>query len=477
MGKTWSKYQQAVIDEAREGMGHAVVIARAGSGKTTTIMGAVEAISGGKSILLCAFNKSIQVELAERAPGSCDVKTLHSLGLQAVKSAWGRGIRIDDKRTERFCKKLLPRDFDGMIAVRKLVGFGKNLWCKSVEEVYQASIAFDVSADNIEQYDLAQMAWEVMEMGRQNDGCVDFDDMIWLPCVEHMQLPGWDVVFVDETQDLNACQLELAKKAAKGVGRIIAVGDDRQAIYQFRGADSEAMPNMIKELQATVLPLSVTYRCGRSIVKMAQMIVPDLEAWEGAEEGMVFNCGYSRMKRECRPGDFILSRTNAPMMSLCLDFLRRGIRARIQGRDVGKSIMTLVRKSKCDDVPGMIEWLMTYREAQMRVINAAGADERAIDALYDKIDTIVALCDGLSTTVELDGRISQLFSDDKESSGSIMLSSVHKAKGLEASKVWMLADTFRGGKTEEDNIKYVAITRAKQQLAYASKKDDDNSED
>lgn len=476
MGKTWSLFQQAVIDEARDGMGHAVVVARAGSGKTTTIMGAVEAISGGKDILLCAFNKSIQMELAERAPGSVDVKTLHSLGLQAVKSAWGKGVRIDDKRTEIFCKKLLPRDFDGMIAVRKLVGFGKNLWAKSVEDVYKISIAFDVSADNIEQYDLAGMAWEVMEMGRQSNGTVDFDDMIWLPCVEGMQLPGWDVVFVDETQDLNACQLELVKKAAKGKGRIIAVGDDRQAIYQFRGADSEAMPRMIKELQATVLPLSVTYRCGRVIVKQAQQIVPDLQAWEGAEDGVMFTCSYEKMIRECRPGDFILSRTNAPMMSLCLGFLRRGIRACIQGRDVGKSIMSLVRKAKVDDVPGMIEWLMSYREKQMAIINASGGDERAVDALYDKIDTIVALCDGLSTITELDGRISQLFSDDKESSGAIMLSSVHKAKGLEADKVWMLADTFRGGKTEEDNIKYVAITRAKKQLAYVYKDDDHDEE-
>lgn len=475
MSRKWSKYQQAVIDEARDGMGHAVVVARAGSGKTTTIMGAVEAIRGNKEILLCAFNKSIQEELADRAPGNCDVKTLHSLGLQAVKQAWGRGTRIDDKRTERFCKKLLPRreDFDAMIAVRKLVGFGKNLWAKSVEDLYRISIAFDVTCE-LEPYRMCELAWQVMEMARENDGCVDFDDMIWLPCVEHMQLPGWDVVFVDETQDLNACQLELAKKASRGSGKIIAVGDDRQAIYQFRGADAEAMPRMIEELNATVLPLSVTYRCAKSIVRMAQQIVPDLEAYEGAEEGETFSCTRGRAMREAQAGDFILSRTNAPIMSMCLKFLKRGVRARIQGRDVGKSIMTLVRKSKMDDVPGLCEYLVTYRNNELNRLTAAGGDERAIDALYDKVDTIIALTEGLTTTSELEGRINRLFADSGD--GQIMLSSVHKAKGLESERVWTLADTFRGGKTEEDNIKYVAITRAKKQLASVYKDEDDNED-
>ena len=67
------------------------------------------------------------------------------------------------------------------------------------------------------------------------DGCIDFDDMIWLPVVLDLPQRKFDRVFIDECQDLNRSQIELSLRAVKPDGRILAVGDPHQAIYSFRG--------------------------------------------------------------------------------------------------------------------------------------------------------------------------------------------------------------------------------------------------
>ena len=111
--------------------------------------------------------------------------------------------------------------------------------------------------------------------------------MIWFPFVYRLNVGKFDVVFVDEAQDLNQAQIAMVLSANKMDGRIIAVGDPAQSIYQFRGADSEAIPNFINKLGAKTLPLSVTYRCPKRVVSLAQEIVPDIMASPGAKDGTV----------------------------------------------------------------------------------------------------------------------------------------------------------------------------------------------
>ena len=105
-------------------------------------------------------------------------------------------------------------------------------------------------------------------------------------------------------------------------GRIIAVGDPAQSIYQFRGADSEAIPNFIDKLRAKTLPLSVTYRCPKSVVRLAQEVVPDIEAAPGAPEGTVRKYSLKNFLNRLNPEISFLSRTNAPLIKYCLKLLR-----------------------------------------------------------------------------------------------------------------------------------------------------------
>jgi superfamily I DNA/RNA helicase len=293
------------------------------------------------------------------------------------------------------------------------------------------------------------------------DGRIDFDDMIWLPLVLDLSQSKFDRVFVDETQDLNAAQIELTLRSCKADGRILAVGDPRQAIYRFRGADEKAFSNVKERLHATELPLSVCYRCSRSIIREAQKIVPNIEAAPDAEEGEVRTATFKEMRRDAQPGDFILSRTNAPLVSLCMSLIAEGRRAAIQGRDIGTSLGALVKKSKTKTVSALRDYIKEWSDKECKRLYVKHRDTQLVE---DKADCIVAISDGANSVQDVIGRIESMFSDTSNES-RIMLSTTHKAKGLERDRVWMLTATYRKRPgVEEDNLAYVAITRARKVL-------------
>ena len=68
---------------------------------------------------------------------------------------------------------------------------------------------------------------------------------------------------------------------------------------------------------------------------------------------------------------------------------------------------------------------------------------------------------------ELTRKLDMLFNDEAGAT-SVMCSTVHKAKGLEADRVWVLEDTLRSGGIGEENIRYVAYTRARKELCLVS---------
>jgi superfamily I DNA/RNA helicase len=496
---TWSTYQEAVFADIESGSGHTVVSARAGSGKTTTIMEGLKRVPRGLSVLMVAFNKSIAKELERRAPAGTEVKTLHAYGLRACSRKYGR-VRIDDSRLHGLVRVLVentPETADLRAALAKTVSLAKGCLCRSAREIDALMDDFGIDlgedgeeADRDEFIAMVQklLGWcadpykqAQMKSARQreehwvlyqsNEAAIDFDDMVWLPVNNELRTFQFDRVFVDETQDLNAAQIELALKACKRGGRILAVGDDRQAIYRFRGADANAMQNVIDRLSAKVLPLSITYRCPKAVVRVAQVIVPDLEWAPNAEEGTVTEASVEEMYKAVREGDFILSRTNAPLIGHCLRLLRDGRRANIQGRDIGAQLASFIKKSKCRSIEALREYTDEWceREVARLLKKDPPADTAGVE---DKAATVIALAEGCTTVEELLANIDRLFSDSDPET-KIMLSTTHKAKGLERDNVFMLADTYlrkpRGAEApnkEEQNLYYVAVTRAKKNLIF-----------
>ena len=485
--RKWSSYQEAIFEDVRAGAGHLAVNARAGSGKTTTVLEALRFVPPGLSTLFCAFNKAIAEELAQRAPRGVEVSTLHSYGLKAVTRALGR-LKIESRLADDLARGLVGdarETWELRSALVKCLSLAKATLVTKPEEIDALIDAYGVEVPPEVPPLLSDDEAPAVEADRErfvrgvrvllewskdvSDGRIDFDDMIWLPVVLNLAVVKYDRVFVDETQDLNACQIKLVLGSIKKGGRICAVGDPKQAIYGFRGASSGAFERVVGALDARVLPLSVTYRCARSIVKVANEIVPDLEAAPGAIDGVVRDDTFESCARAAAPGDFILSRTNAPLVGLCLRMLREGRRAHIQGRDIGAGLKAFVKKSGAFTVDALRRHATQWRDAEVKRLTEKG---RSTDAVEDKTLTILALSDGAASVDDVVSRIERLFADGDDRN-RVTLSTTHKAKGLERDRVWMLADTYRKRPgAEEENLTYVAITRARKELVmvYGSSK-------
>jgi superfamily I DNA/RNA helicase len=316
-------------------------------------------------------------------------------------------------------------------------------------------------------------ALKAMDKACDRDGTIDFDDMIFIPVRRSLTRAWFNMVIVDEAQDMNAAQLVLAQRACKKGGRIAVIGDDRQAIYGFRGADSDSVNRLKKELDATELRLTTTYRCGKVIVAEAAKLVPDYTAAPTAPEGVISTLPRTKLAEAAVEGDFILSRTNAPLVSACLKCLRLGKRAKIEGKDIGKGLLNLVNKLATGparkSIGNLLEKLTAWEDrevARARKSKDKNADAR-IEAIEDKAETLRQLAEGLANVEELRTRLNELFEDSNGHRPKITCSTVHKAKGLESDRAFLLSNTFRKATDiEEENIRYVAITRAKKELTW-----------
>lgn len=477
---SWSAQQDAIFTWFAKERGNLVVRARAGTGKTTTIIEGVNRAPERK-ILLAAFNKKIAVELNERITNSnAEAKTLHAIGFGLVMRNW-QGVTLDDERGMRLARSVVEESTPDEI-VRMISKLASR--CKSTvpfpdsiaDLVSEAEDADLIPDENFEKEGytvtfVAQKAADAMDLATKSDGTIDFDDMVFVPLRNNWVFGRWDLVVIDEAQDMSTSNLLLAQRSCKKNGRIAVVGDDRQAIYGFRGADSGSIDRLKRALKAKELGLTITYRCPRLIVELAKTIVPDFQSAPGAPDGVVTSVGYDKAIELAQPGDFVLSRKNAPLAKVCLSFLRANKRARIEGRDIGKGLIALVNKLKAKTVNEFLEKLSRWHSREHARAEKLPEKKRESkrEFLLDQAETLRSLSDGIDNIKELVTRINELFTDVADTNNMfIVCSSVHKAKGLERDNVFLLEETFGAKFKEEANIRYVAITRAKKTLTWVA---------
>lgn len=490
---------------------HVILLARAGTGKTYSMVVAIRhMLAADPALRICAiaFNKSIATELGTKVPAGVVSSTCHSLGLK-VLGANGIKARIDEYKTQN----MLPEDMDRTVqnAIAKLVGLCKGQLIDGTdrERLLDLSVAFDVDlGENAD--DILDWVPQILKRSRDNVKIIDFDDMIWLPVVLALPFSKFDVCFVDEAQDLNPAQQAFVLMVAD---RLCLVGDDKQAIYRFRGADSNGIETMRARLAATkrgceILPLTVTRRCAPSIVELAQQYVADFAAPDDAWASYVLSkaaftqhlidrskaegpdpvmwAHYPETGRVCRDpgcgaelqrGDMVVCRTNAPLISAAYALIRSGVPAKIQGRDVAAGLIAQIKRLAQSDasVSYLLSALEAYRRKETDKISAQnhGRAEERLQTLHDRCDCIQALCDGMDTVAEVIGRAETLFANvSGDTSNFVLLSSVHRAKGLESDRVHVIRPDqmphpmARGAEAiaQEYNLIYVAYTRARKEL-------------
>lgn len=490
MDFTPSKYQKAIFDKI-ESTGESLIIeAVAGSGKTTTIVKGVNLIPPSKKILFLAFNKAIATELGEALPKHCQAKTFHSVGFAAWRNYMrGATVKIEGNKTRDIVRKDLEispnevRLYMGFII--KLVGYAKNAGIKAIKPDTRAE--WEKLVDH---FDLTLASSEAnlgLGIGLAHDAfiesikqetIIDFDDMLFMPLIKKCAFFKSDVVVVDEAQDTNEIQQELLKRMIKSGGRLIAVGDSRQAIYGFRGADSNAMTRIADFFNCAKMPLTVSYRCPQAVVRKAREVVGHIEAHESAPEGEVKSIE-EYAAQDFHNDDAILCRNVAPLISFAYGLIARGKGCKVLGREIGQGLVRLVEKQKAKGIDSLILKLAKYFVREMAKAKAKENDtlaekledeERCISAFISQLD------ENHRTIPALVRNIEALFSDDRKQDLTT-LCSVHKSKGLEWGTVYLLdADELMPSKyatkdwqmIQEQNLIYVAYTRAKSSLRFIS---------
>ncbi len=458
-----NRYQKAVFEYIQNGCGNAVINAVAGSGKTSTIVKALEFLPKDKKTLFIAFNKHIAEELSQRAPQHVEVSTLHSLGFRMIRKNLG-WVKVNNNKNQNILwfdifdnpkddKEAKQRLFKIRSATLQLVALFKahNIIEPSPREIDWLIDHFGI---NCQDESFISHAINTHKLGIQKKKVIDFDDMIFLPIYHDLKMPPYDYVFVDEAQDLSPAQIDLVHRVAK---RVIAVGDTRQAIYGFRGASHDAIDNIVARFSADVLPLSICYRCARAIVEEAKRIVPQIESVEDAEEGQVTSISREDLLETVQEGDYVLCRTTAPIVQFALSLIRNQRKAIVKGREIGEGLLELVKH---------VDDLDEYEQQMTERIK----DEARLVAIRDKVDTVRALLEAFGRE-GIEKGIEQLFSNNLE---GVVCATIHRSKGLETDRVFLLHPellphpkcTKEWQMIQEDNLEYIAITRAMKKLYY-----------
>lgn len=465
-----SIYQEAVYDFLVEGSGNAVVLASAGSGKTTTIVNGLKLLPKKNNSIFIAFNGATVKELAKRIPTATRTSTIHGLGWQSMLKHYRKAEFKMNKITD-LCYKLFSKNtkFFYIMTVSKVVDLMRlNMAFDPIDLLLlmeKHNIAIPTERNFIE--DCIAVLYASIDSRRE----FDFTDMVFIPALnDDLKLPQYDYVFIDECQDLNAAQQMIFKRLLKKDSRFVAVGDQNQAIYGFAGSDTESFQNLTDEPNTILLPLSICYRCSRAIVEKAKLVVPSIEVYENAEDGFYGSGSWT----DIDDGDWVVCRNVRPLVILCMKLIVDGKKATIRGNDIAKSIINTLKKTNQNNKKMCYYILERGIEKQQDILSEFGVENTDTAPSVVEMKEMLALIKYIGNTCrdvdEIIRTLTSIFTD--ESREGIQMMTIHKSKGLETGRVYFLCPELipsryaiqEWQKIQENNLFYVGITRAKTEL-------------
>jgi DNA helicase-2/ATP-dependent DNA helicase PcrA len=478
-----TKEQEVIFDAAVNSKDNLLIEARAGASKTTTIIHVAKLLPKDKTKIFLAFNKHIKEELTQKLPEDVKCYTSHGLGMMALKRKYGDKITMDEFKISKIVDKKsrtwnLERDFtvdqipDYKSSIRKMVDLCRLTMTFDKKFVEYIAEKYDiVYSDPVD----INRVLSVLDAAMEDRSTFDFVDMIFLPAVDKsIWVQQFDYIFVDEAQDMSRAQQELIKRLVKRdmfnkyTGRTIVVGDEKQSIYSFAGSDHKSFAWFRKFNEPKILPLTTTFRCAKKIVEHAQQLVPDIMPRENAPEGIVMKGSIY----DAQDGDFILCRTTAPLVVLFFELLAEGKKVTIKGSDIGLSLLDMISKYKSLSTmgAGLYNELMQMQGVLRKKGVTKFHEYGAYANLHDKVEVLKFMSKQVNDINELRDKIKSVFT---ENVSGIILSTIHKAKGLEAERVFIIRPDqlpMRVAKAwmaeQEKNLIYVAMTRAKNELIY-----------
>ncbi|MDX2271419.1 MAG: AAA family ATPase [Cyanobacteriota bacterium] len=495
----WSHYQQAIFDWATHGSGHALVNAVAGSGKTQTLRGLVSRIPSDKKVAVLAFNNHMAAELESKLPKRITVSTIHRMGMFMLTRYFRSTFQCNEAKYHDLATAAVDqlRPNFASIPSKELKAVERECrgFLKQILHYLQITLT-DPTEENIHHLIqhfgletpedpsllelLLPLPAKLLDQGKAlgiDQQNVGLDDLLWLPHVLNLQPVQKEWVLIDEAQDLSRAQLELVLKLPSSTGRMVFVGDPNQAIFGFAGSDDQSWERIREAIHPKEFPLSITYRCPGSHVRLASRLVPQIEARPNALTGQISVIHPTRIKHEVNVGDLVICRFMAPLIALCLKLvIHSRIPAKVRGRDLGKMLISLT-KDVADHFPqNFLSELRNHVAAKVEIYQRNGK-ESAIESIHDRSLALESCFEAFGlkcgTVQDFCQRIEGLFDDDAPLANHVILATIHRAKGDEAERVFLLKSdsmpaTFLASTSwqsqQELHLLYVALTRSKGSL-------------
>ncbi|MCM4156900.1 ATP-dependent helicase [Gramella sp. AN32] len=530
--------QEKVYNFIKFDSNHGIIDAVAGSGKTTTIIESISFVDKNKSLLFCAFNKSIRDEIQERVlrkgNNNIVVKNLHQLGFEILKSNTERPYNVKQRKyneliagsvesynKESFFRYLKLYDIssepENSFEKSQLTNYFNSFKNKLLDSVdkfrltlaknnfsdfKEMAIHFNIIDPNKTNEKILDKVIDILFKGTErllaegnkiakSHNIIDLTDMLYLPKVfELYPIKSYDILFVDECQDLSKAQLAIALKYVKKSGRVIAVGDPYQSIYGFTGADIESFSRFEDLLKNhNKLTLSYCFRCPNNVIEYAQNFRADIKPFKD-KDGVIEKLEFNQVIEVAKDGDLMISRTKAPLTTLLFILLENNRKVNIHQDDVKELFNELrflfskqelntrnVFKNSYNFFEKIKERNIYFVEQRAKKMSNKSLKDEFIKEETEYIERRINFLQkqssihlDVSTINELVKRIEGLVTESEE---AIKLSTIHKAKGLENKRVFILdydklpmkKDNHKPWETvQENNLKYVALTRAKESL-------------
>lgn len=464
--RDWSELQQRIFSDIEQSNTNITIEAKPGSGKSTTMTESIYRLPEAqqKTALFMAFGKRDQLHLDRLVPEKTTCKTAHSIGYGMLKAAFGK-ITLDHStmdhigKDDRIALQLADNSADLAEDLAKAISLCKAHLANSREEIEEVIGQYDLHSNDISFINKIE---EGLYLHEKEYNTVGFDDMIWLP--HRLGIPSvnrYSHVYLDEGQDMTIAQLDLISKLIKKDGKLIACLDSNQICFSFRGSIKST--DIVKDgFNCDTLHLSVSYRCAKKIVKMAQELVPSIQPADKSPEGIIEEGSYDQMVEQAKSGDMILSRYNYPLIKYCLKMLKKGKPANIQGRNLSWSFLWMIKQSGMNTLAGFSSWLEDWLDEQVSIREEMKRGHEYIDDKYQCMQNFMEDC---TTLDEVKNNISSAFKNVDYPEKMINFSSIHRSKGREAERVWLLDKTCKPNKNQEEkNLFYIGITRAQHTL-------------
>lgn len=496
----YSDEQKDIFEYVEKGVLNVSVQAVAGAGKTTTLVECIKRLPADKKILVLAHNRLAKDTLKDRIGEVKNIMiyTIHGLSWRLFTEHFGESPNIVEDKYRIYInhnlKNIVSEEYNTLPKIKQMI-YKSNVFDLIDKARYNLKQSEkEIRKLAIKKYGLniildePRVVSEILKWGTEHRETVDYQDMLSFPYEFGYFTKKYlaDYVFLDEAQDASLAQQNVISRCFKRNTRFIYFGDKDQSINNWCGSDTEAFEHLEDRdtfgRESKQFPLTTNYRCGTKIIEYAKQYTDNnIHAREGAGPGEV---NMDVKLSTAKDGDMILCRNIAPLMKVYRWGVTNGKKMYFRGAELGR-----ILRNSIDSVGGdtVEEIILNLKQSLIAIWNyqteKMGVDEREsmyapqVTSLMDTIKTMESLPKTVDTKAALDGFIKTMFLD--EESNGIQLSTIHRAKGLEADNVFVVCPSLIPSAMaklpwqieEERHLLYVMSTRPKNTLNFVSEND------